>query len=111
MLQQLPERIELIVPALRGRWPVTGRRERSMVGARGIEPAVDRLKAGCSALSYTPAGARPRTRTGKLSGLSRVTLPICPAAQVIPPGIEPGSAPSESAALIHWATGPWRPSR
>ena len=60
-----PGENELIVPALRGRWPATGRRERSMVGARGIEPAVDRLKAGCSAIELCPHGARPGIRTRK----------------------------------------------
>ena len=49
-----PGENELIVPALRGRWPATGRRERSLVGARGIEPAVDRLKAGCSVIELYP---------------------------------------------------------
>jgi hypothetical protein len=51
---ELPERNELIGPGLRGRGPATGRRERRMVGARGIEPAVDRLKAGCSAIELYP---------------------------------------------------------
>src|SRR6202040_3451414 len=36
-----------------------------LVGARGIGPAVDRLKAGCSAIELCPHGARPGIRTRK----------------------------------------------
>ena len=36
-----------------------------LVGARGIGPAVDRLKAGCSAIELCPHRARPGIRTRK----------------------------------------------
>ena len=54
--------------------------DRALVGPLGLEPRPGGLKGRCEAITPRALGARPRTRTGKLSGLSRATLPICPAA-------------------------------
>lgn len=61
-----------------------------VVGAQGLEPMIFRLKAGCSPSElYPQIGARPRIRTGTLSGLSRATLPFAQPRVARPRGVEP----------------------